>query len=641
MSPRPIAGGLDPAAHFQRLAQLLALESQAEAARVVERTQRLSAADAERSGQALVGLVADDQDAGLGGRYLLRLVKRSRGPLPWTALDAGSPVVLSSPSSGSPPYRGVVSERRSDAVWVALPALPDNLDEHNDWRLDLAHDEIARTRQQQALRMAEAARGNRLAQLRDVMLGARAAEFAPLRMPAEEAPGLNAAQQAAVELCLSARDAALIHGPPGTGKTTTVVEFVRQAVARGAKVLACAPSNLAVDNVFERLLALEMNAVRLGHPARVLPELRTHTLDVLVDEHHDVRVARKLVKDAWNLFRKAGRYTRAKPAPGAKQQMREQARELLADARRLESLALRQILDSADVLCSTLTALDDELLSGRRFDVVVIDEACQCTEPACWIAVALADKLVLAGDHCQLPPTVISSEAAAQGFGVSLFERLMNADANEWSRRLDEQYRMHQAIMGFSSAEFYDGGLLAATAVAEHRLCDLPGVAALPLTETPLELIDTAGSSCDEELEPDGESRLNRGEARLVQRKVMELLESGVPAAGIAVITPYAAQARLLRSALSGTGVEVDSVDGFQGREKEAVVISLVRSNPEGEIGFLTDTRRMNVALTRARRKLLIVGDSATLAAHPFYERLLAYVERHGSYRTIWEEGDV
>lgn len=637
-APRRVETGLEPGEHFARLGRLLALEAEAEAARVVERTRRLSAADAERSGVALVGLVADDQDAGLGGRCLVRFVKRSRTPLPYSRLDAGSPVVLSSPSSQAAPARGVISERDRDQAWVAFASLPDDLDEQNDWRLDLAHDEIARLRQQAAMRRAEAARATGLARLRDVLLGGLAAESEPLKKPLGELPGVNAAQREAIEQALAARDVALIHGPPGTGKTTTVVELIRQAVARGAKVLACAPSNLAVDNVFERLLAADVEAVRLGHPARVLPELRSHTLDVLVDEHHDVRVARKLVKDAWALFRKAGRYTRAKPVPGAKQQMRQEARELLADARRLEALALKQILDTADVLCATLTALDDELLGNRQFDLVVIDEACQCTEPACWTAIGRGAKLVLAGDHCQLPPTILSDAAAAQGFGVSLFERLMQNRAADWSRLLTVQYRMHRAIMGFSSAEFYDQALLADPAVAMHLLCELPDVQPSPLTTGPLEFIDTAGSNCDEEPEPDGESRLNRGEAALVERKVQQLLADGIRPGDIAVITPYAAQARLMRERLGIAGLEVDSVDGFQGREKEAVVISLVRSNREGEIGFLEDVRRMNVALTRARRKLLVIGDSATLAGHPFYRRLLDYIETHGAYRTIWEE---
>jgi predicted DNA helicase len=270
--------------------------------------------------------------------------------------------------------------------------------------------------------------------------------------------------------------------------------------------------------------------------------------------------------------------------------------------------------------------------------LAVIDEACQSTEPGCWIPLLRSDRVVLAGDHCQLPPTVISREAAAEGFGASLFERLMMLYGPQIARRLTIQYRMHQAIMDFSSAEFYDGDLEAAETVRGHLLQDMPGVSAGPLTQSPVEFIDTAGASYDEEIEPDGESRLNRQEAVLVCRKTQMLLDCGVSAGDIALIAPYAAQVRLLREHLPIPGLEIDSVDGFQGREKEAVVISLVRSNSRGEIGFLADVRRMNVAMTRARRKLLVVGDSATLSGDPFYKRMIEYFERVGAYRTVWEE---
>jgi predicted DNA helicase len=370
----------------------------------------------------------------------------------------------------------------------------------------------------------------------------------------------------------------------------------------------------------------------------VLPELRTHTLDLLVDDHPDVRLARKLIKEALGLFRQANRFTRAKPEPGARQENRQEARSLLADARRLETQAVEHILDTADILCATTTGLDSELLGPRRFDVAVIDEACQSVEPGCWIPALRCDRLVLAGDHCQLSPTVVSPEAAAGGLGVSLFERLMDLCGSQIARRLTIQYRMHAAIMDFSSGEFYGAELEADESVRGHRLADLAGVADLPLTQTPVEFIDTAGAGFEEEEEPGGESRLNPREADLTCRRVYALLAAGLAADNLGVITPYAAQVRLLRERLPIRGLEIDSVDGFQGREKEAVLISLVRSNPRGEIGFLADVRRMNVALTRARRKLLVVGDSATLAAHPFYARLLTYFEQQGAYRTVWEE---
>lgn len=303
-------------------------------------------------------------------------------------------------------------------------------------------------------------------------------------------------------------------------------------------------------------------------------------------------------------------------------------------------MAVEQILSSATILCATTTGLDAEILGGHQFDVAVIDEAAQSTEPGCWIPLLRSGRVVLAGDHCQLPPTVISREAAAGGFGISMMERLAQLHGDRVTRRLTVQYRMHESIMTFPSQELYGGELEAAPPVRQHRLCEIPGVRSEPATETPLHFIDTAGASYEEQREPDGESRYNPEEARLVCKQVQALLEAGLGASQIAVITPYTAQVRRLREQLNVTGLEIDSVDGFQGREKEAVIISLVRSNPECEIGFLADIRRMNVALTRARRKLTVIGDSATLAAHPFYERLLGYFESAGAYHTVWEEVD-
>jgi superfamily I DNA and/or RNA helicase len=625
--------------HFQHLTELLELESRAETRQILERIRRLSPGDAEQSGDCLVDLVVRDEYAGLGGRSLVTLGKRNPNErLPWTRLQAGTPVLLSAQGGRASGWRGVVSERGDNFVRVAFDELPDEESEQPLYRLDLAHDEASRLRQRQALDRARTARGDRLAELRDVLLGARRPEFGPPTDFATLDPGLNESQREAVRLGLSALDVAVIHGPPGTGKTTTVVELIRQSVRRGDKVLVCAPSNLAVDNLLERLLAWREQAIRLGHPARVLPELREHTLDLMVENHSDVKLARKFSKEAFALFRQAKKWTRARPEPGARNDMRQEARALLADARRLENQAVESILNAAPILCATTTGLDGEIIGRRTFDLLVIDEACQTTEPGCWIPLLRSARVVLAGDHCQLPPTVLSREAVHQGFAVSLQERLVALYGAEVTRRLDVQYRMNESIMGFSSREFYEGELSADPSVAAHLLRDLPGVASEALTEQPVQFIDTAGAGYEEEVEPDGESRLNPQEAALVARKVRALIQCGVSASEIAVIAPYAAQVRRLRELLPVPGLEIDSVDGFQGREKEAVVLSLVRSNVEGEIGFLADVRRTNVALTRARRKLLVIGDSATLAVLPFYRRLFEYFEAIGAYHTVWEE---
>jgi len=628
--------------HFQRLSRLVELESEAEARQTQETLGRLSPAEAERTGESLIGLVIVEEESGLGGRVILTLAKRNRTlALPWNRLGPGTPVLLT--PEGEPTtkgWRGVVCERRKEALCVAIHDPPQEADHAATYRLDLSSDDIARQRQVAALERVRTARRDRLAELRDVLLGNVSPTFEVAKpfVPLEHA--LNPSQQEAVAFALSAKDVAILHGPPGTGKTTAVVELIRQAVRRGEKVLACAPSNLAVDNLLERLLAGGETAVRLGHPARVLATLREHTLDLIVEDHPDTRQARKLAKEAFALFRQARKFTRARPEPGSRQAMRQEARALLADARRLEAQAVERILDRATVLCATLTALDSEVLGQRSFDLAVIDEASQSTEPACWLPLLRCQRVVLAGDHCQLPPTILSREAAQQGFGVSLMERLVALYGNQVTQRLDVQYRMHESIMSFSSQQFYDGELQAHPSIWGHLLCDLPGVITSPLTKAPVHFIDTAGAGYDEEEEPGGESRRNLREADLVGRKVHALLKACVPAEAIAVIAPYSAQVRLLREKLEIPGLEIDSVDGFQGREKEAVLLSLVRSNPEGEVGFLADVRRMNVALTRARRLLLIVGDSATLGGHPFYQALLSYFESIDAYHSVWEEDD-
>jgi len=316
------------ASHFDHLSRLLALESAAEAQRLAELARRQTGAEAERSGKVLVNLVIRDDRAALADRVILTLGKRDQSqPLPWNRLGVGTPVLLTEASApNSAGWRGVVCGRTSAAIDVAFREWPASDHDRPVYRLDVSTDEISRQRQEAALAQARRAERGRSAQLRDVLLGEQPPKFTEMKPIAPLDPGLNRSQIDAVELALAAEDVAIIHGPPGTGKTTTVVELIRQAAARGEKVLACAPSNLAVDNLLERLVRAGERAVRLGHPARVLPELQEHTLDLLVDAHPDVALARKLVKEARRLRDKAARYTRAKPQPGAKADMRREAR---------------------------------------------------------------------------------------------------------------------------------------------------------------------------------------------------------------------------------------------------------------------------------------------------------------------------
>lgn len=622
--------------HFDRLMRLLELEAEAEKQEALQDMQHQSPATAEASGTTLTNLVIRDEDSGLGGRILLTLGKRNQTlPLPWTRLRIGTPVLLS--ENGTEGWRGVVTQLHKNEIQVAFAQWPDTETEQPVFRLDRSSDEIARKRQRQGLENARAAVHSRFADLRDVLLGISEPCFNPLHPLTPFDPSLNPSQIEAVQFALSAEDIAIIHGPPGTGKTTTLVELIRQLTASGQRVLAVAPSNLGVDNLLEKLITAGQNPLRLGHPARVLPTLRDHTLDLMVENHPDGILAKKLRREAYQLREKAAKYTRAKPLPGDRRQKREEAKQMLAEARHIEDQLVERLLSAAPVVCATLTGLDRDLLSDQHFDWCIIDEASQSTEAAAWAAIQFADHLVLAGDHFQLPPTVISVQTAKEGFNVSLLERLLSQFGKQISRRLTIQYRMHHDIMKFSSLVFYEDSLIAAPIVEGHLLKELPGVTANPLTATPIHFIDTAGASYDESLEGDGNSRYNSQEAILVVQQVQGLLDAGLSPTEIAVISPYSAQVRLLQEQLDLSEIEIDSVDGFQGREKEAVILSLVRSNPDHQIGFLEDVRRMNVALTRARRKLIIIGDSATITVHPFYERMVMYLESVGAYHSVWE----
>jgi superfamily I DNA and/or RNA helicase len=621
--------------HFQQLRTWVDLEADAERERMAERRQRRSQTDAERSGETLLDLVIADYQIGLGGRHLLSFIKRNRTlDLPWNRFRVGSPVIVSVESGANEgSVFGVVSRRSNQVLQVAIQVWP----EGDLFRIDLSADEVTRSRQLASMSNVEQARGP-LARLRDVLLGEREPRFSEQRATVEPIPHhFNPSQRAAIEFALSATDIAIIHGPPGTGKTTTVVELVRQAVLRKEKVLVTAPSNPAVDNLLERLIHHDLRVVRIGHPARVLEVLQAHTLDSLVERDPDMEVCRDLLRQAEQLDRKAERFTRAKPVAGARKELRQESKLLREDARRIERLVINSYLDRADVVCAT-TMFDPEVLGDREFDLGVIDEACQSTEPGCWPVVVRARRIVLAGDHLQLPPTILSMEAARQGFAVSLMERLVNHYQSLVTKQLTVQYRMHNQIMRFSSERFYKGTLIADPEVAERRLDQLPGVVASALTATPLLFIDTAGAGWDEELEPDGESRQNPQEGTLLLSLVDELIACGVDPTCLAIIAPYMAQVRWIRKHCRHPTAEIDTVDGFQGREKEVVLISLVRSNATGEIGFLADIRRMNVALTRAKRKLIVIGDSATLGGHEFYKSLFEYFERCGMYQTVWEQ---
>ena len=611
----------------------LDLEADAERERMAARRAAGNRDKAERFGETLLRMEIVSHETGLGGRFLLDFGRLGGSQLPMTRLKVGSPVVITDDEDDDDRgVTGVISRRKSHVIQVATEKWP----EASRFRIDLCPDETTRRRQQAAMARMRTASG-RTARLRDMVRGDE-----PIRDPRDDdakirfRSDLNPPQRDAVRYALASPDVAIIHGPPGTGKTTTVAEFIHQAVERGEKVLSCAPSNAGVDNLVEKVSRLVPDVVRLGHPARVHEDLRRYTLDYRVENDPTASVVREMRREVDQLMRQAGRDAHGRDARRRRGELYAEAGRLRGQIRGLERSIITSALDNADVICTT-TTIDDDLIGNRQFDTAVVDEAGQATLPGIWQAVGRGNRLVLAGDHYQLPPTVLSDVARRGGLERSLMTRLVESHGDDVYRRLTVQYRMHEDIMRFSSDEFYDGELIADASVRRHQLDDAPEIESTERTTRVVEYFDTAGAGFDERIEKDGLSKYNPGEAKVVTQMVAELTDAGVSPKDIAIIAPYGAQVRLLRNRIDLRGIEIDTVDGFQGREKDAVILTMVRSNDSGEIGFLRETRRTNVAMTRARKKLIVVGDSATLGRDPFYARMLEYFESIDAYRTVWE----
>ncbi|GAB6065216.1 IGHMBP2 family helicase [Aquifex pyrophilus] len=477
---------------------------------------------------------------------------------------------------------------------------------------------------------------------------------------------LNEYQKEAVRKAVEAEKVFLIHGPPGTGKTTTLVACIEELVRRGNKVLAVADSNIAVDNLVERLVQKGVKAVRVGNPVRVLKTIRMHTLDYLLELEPEFERAKKLYEEIEKIKEEQKRYVRPEPryrrglsdeeilkraktgtpvrglSPKILRSMakwiklQEKVKELYEKAKKEEEKAVNKILKRSEVVCTTNSTAGSEILEGYTFDVVVIDEATQATEPSCLIPLVKGKKLIMAGDHKQLPPTVLSEEAK-EGLSYTLFERLIDLYGEKFYALLRIQYRMNRKIMDFSNRMFYGGKLIAHTSVAdqtlkeiinEERLREVPSPyreALLP--ENVIVFMDTEGK---ERQRKGSSSFYNEEEAKVCKKLAEYLVKAGLKPENVGIISPYEDQVNLLEELIKIENLEIKTVDGFQGREKEVIVISFVRANPYGDIGFLKDYRRLNVAITRAKRKLIMVGNGETLSKDKVYEELIRYVEKEG-----------
>ena len=729
-----LPAGMDAAAFVAHQVRLLEMEGAAEVAEASLDRGGDGAGDLSglvERGHAVPRLVVSDVSTGLMGRTLVTLSARLGGDVPAHKLGPGDIVGLrpgkvhgsakrdegaaaaglaatdEGQASSGLVASGLVYRCYADRVVVALDEFPEDDLPAGDASVVLVKlaNEASGRRMREALGHALALDGRYAAcrAVADVCFGRASVaavgeaeveacmarlERDVLGGPGTLGPGLNAQQRAAVGFCMASRDVAVVHGPPGTGKTTTVCELLRVAAASGLRVLATAPSNVAVDNMVERVAGLKgVRAVRLGHPARLLPSVLSVSLDALVAGSDSAALAKDIVQDMAGVSKQLAEWgdkrkrkgkrsedsKRAGTGPGqapaaTRGALRAEMRGLRKELRERERRAVHEILGRCNVVFATCTGAGARSLgrwmeeSREVFDLVVVDEAAMALEAATWIPLVLGRRCVLAGDHCQLPPVVKSDRAAREGLAVTLFERLALGDssAKACSFMLETQYRMHADICAWPSRELYSGRLVADASVADHVLRGLPGVRDCDFTGTPLVLVDTDGCEGCEEAGGAGESKRNEGEARTVERLVRACLTPvadgglGLDARDVGIITPYNAQVDVLRELLRDgggltAGLEIGSVDGFQGREKELIVLSLVRSNDKGRaaqvgkkqedngIGFLAEDRRINVAVTRARRCCAVVCDSQTVGRHAFLNRMVEHFNAKGEYHSADE----
>lgn len=629
--------------YFAKLLELLKIEREEDRKAYLKLTETSGVSERRANGLSWYPIAIRGTEMSRGD-YLTVEVERT------THLDVAhqlrfgvSAVLFSNHDPKKDNLEGTVSYQSGNRLKITL-----RTDELPEWTsdgklgIDLLFDDNSYDEMQSALRLANTLHEQTAAgRIIKILTGESTPTF---QIPAAsiDHPRLNTSQQSAVNKILSANELAIVHGPPGTGKTTTLVQAIKALVKQDQqKILVVAPSNTAVDLLSEKLSDEGLNVLRVGNPAKVSERLMALTLDSRMAEHSSTKEIRKLKKQANEFRDMAHKYKRnfGKAEREQRKALFDAARNIIKDVEKTEQYIIDDLVAKAQIITATLVGANHYTVRNLKYHTVVIDEAGQALEPACWIPVLKAQKVVLAGDHCQLSPTIKSSEAAKQGLSTTLLEKCTTLHP-EAVVLLEEQYRMHEMIMGYSAAVFYEDKLKAHASVAQHLLFT---------ADVPLAFIDTAGCGFEEISE--GTSTTNPEEAALLFKHLTQLVTelkthydiNDFPS--IAVISPYKQQVQLLKEQLLhspvlqayGDKVAVNTIDSFQGQERDIVYISMTRSNTESKIGFLSDIRRMNVAMTRARKKLVVIGDSATLSQFPFYADLITYAEQRNAYQSAWE----
>ncbi len=630
----------NPTDHFINLLNLLAQEKDEDLAQYQRKMQSTSFKERRANGVLWHPCDIFDRKYDAGERLIIQ-VKRPREHQYNHGFSSGKLVEVFASGDEGEKLKGVVNKVKDDTMFITINSddFP-NWVEHGRVGVQLLFDDRSYKEMQWALNECIKTESKRLQELQRKILGLETPLFLDAKF--SSVSPLNKSQQKAVANILGAQDFAIIHGPPGTGKTTTLVESIQETLKKESQVLVCAPSNAAVDLLTEKLKQQGVSVVRIGHPARIDEEILNQTLESKIAQHQDFKLLRDLRKRAEEYFKLGGKWKR-----NFGHAEREQRRMLLAEARSLKKDAdkthddiVEDVLFSTRVIACTLVGANHPKLRGIKFTTCFIDEAGQALEPASWIPIIKSNRVVFAGDHLQLPPTVKSYEAGEKGLKETLFEKAIKG--NQADVLLAEQYRMNEQIMNFSSKEFYKGILKANENNAHQTVFP---------ADQPVEFLDTAGTGFFEAQHPETKSSFNQEEGNLIFKHLAAYLaqvnESGYDLPeSIGIIAPYKAQVELITKMVDeidlGTNVRslitVNTVDGFQGQERDMIYISMVRSNETGEIGFLSDERRMNVALTRAKRKLIVIGDSGTIASKSkFYNRFLDYISEIEAYRSAFE----